>query len=523
MMKKYVLAIDLGTGGCRSSLYDENGQSIGSVFEQIETRYHQNDFHEQRPDDWVVAVISSIKKLLAFAFEENNISSKEIVCIGIGGHSLGTVPLDCHGNLLLEWTPIWSDGRAENQAKKFFTKMEEDDWYSRTGCGFPVANYPLFKISWFQDHFPDLFGKIDKVLGTKDYVNFRLTGKMATDFSYASGYGVWNLVQNCFDQDILNCAGLSASLFPEVRLATDCIGTLLPEIANELGLIPETKVIVGGIDNSCIALGALCNQVGQCAGSLGSSSWLTVCSDKPLIDTKDRPFIFNHLIPGYYLNFKGVFSTGTTMRWLRDTLCQNIKQQALETGRNPYFLMQEAASLSSIGANQLIMNPCFIGSASSKSQRNIRGAFWGLSLSHTQGDIIRATLEGIAMSLREAWNQLSSLISIENPIHLVGDPLTNLSRYMYANILAHSICTTSKSQSVPALGVAALALVGSDIWSDFSPLNSIDQDSKMITEPDNVCVAKYERVFYVYQKTIPFLQKIAQCWDEDIFLIDESN
>ena len=114
----------------------------------------------------------------------------------------------------------------------------------------------MFKILWYRDHEPELFGRIHKVLGTKDYVNYRLTGRLATDYSYASGSGVYDLLGWDYADELLSAADLSRDLLPEIVPATEVLGGLSGEAAGSLGLPPGIPVACGGVDNSCMAPGA---------------------------------------------------------------------------------------------------------------------------------------------------------------------------------------------------------------------------------------------------------------------------
>jgi len=180
-----LLAFDLGTGGNKASLYDVQGRLLAAEFVDYPTDYPRTGWHEQRPDDWWKSVVASTRRLLASAA----LDAQTIRGLAISGHSLGCVPLDRNGRLLRERTPIWSDARAVDEADDFFTRMDPIRWYRLTGNGFPPQHYTVFKILWYRKHEPELYRQIDKVLGTKDYVNFRLTGRLATDPSYASGWG----------------------------------------------------------------------------------------------------------------------------------------------------------------------------------------------------------------------------------------------------------------------------------------------------------------------------------------------
>ena len=520
-MTKYLLAFDLGTGGSRASLYDEAGICIGSVFEAVETRYSWNSYHEQRPDSWVEAVLDSGAALIQVAAQENGIMPRDIVALAVGGHSLGTVGLDAEGIPVTDWTPIWSDSRAIRQAEEFFSKIDEKSWYERTGAGVPVANYPLFKMLWMRENMPDLFAEIAKVVGTKEYVNFRLTGKLATDPSSAAGFGAWNIRAGKYDEDIVAAAELAMSLFPDVLPSTDVLGNLLPDMAIRLGISPQTKVIVSGVDNCCIALGARCYQKGRLAASLGSGSWIARCSDTPLINYNARPFIYPHVVPGQFLCSVGVFSSGTAIRWVKNRFCHNIVERAEQTGHNPYLLMAKEAKRSKIGANRLIFNPSLAGPSCGGEKIDLRGGLFGLSLSHNQADIIRAVMEGVVMNMRMALDRLKLLGPVEQPVVLAGETLVDLVANIYIHTLAVPLVLSKRAQSMPGLGIAALAAVGAGLWSDWSPLEKINRNCEQVSEPDLYCVEKYEHVYNVFKKTFDYMRQFANDWNNDILVEDE--
>ncbi|MEG0630776.1 MAG: FGGY family carbohydrate kinase, partial [Christensenellaceae bacterium] len=170
-MSKKIIAWDLGTGGNKASLYDSNGICIGAAFVPYNTTYPAYGWHEQRPADWWAAVIKSTRLLL----EQTRADKSEISCCGISGHSLGAVPMGKNGELLRDYTPIWSDGRAVKQAQTVFSKFDEEKWYMMTGNGFTPAFYSAFKILWYKDNEPEMYEKIDKIIDTKDYINYKLT------------------------------------------------------------------------------------------------------------------------------------------------------------------------------------------------------------------------------------------------------------------------------------------------------------------------------------------------------------
>ncbi len=471
-MQTYIIAYDLGTGGNKASLYDLDGSCVAECFESYSTHYPQNGWHEQRPLDWWNAVVTSTHRLL----QASGVDSKNILACGISGHSLGVVPLDKEGNLLRETTPIWSDARAIDEAKDFFTRFHEPDWYQITGNGFPAHLYSVFKIMWYRKHEPEMFARISKVIGTKDYINYKLTGFIGTDYSYASGSGVYDLVDWKYRPELISASTLPQDIFPEIVASTQVIGTLTKKAAEELGLSEQVKVVCGGVDNSCMALGARNICEGRIYNSLGSSSWIAITSAKPLIDVKVRPYVFTHVLPGLFTSAVSTFAAGSSFRWVRDNLCRDLKEKASQDQVDEYDLMTAEAAKSPIGANFLLFNPNMAGGTSLSASPNIRGAFLGLDLRHDRADMIRAAMEGIALELRIALDALRQMGTFESEMLVVGGGShSKLWREILADVYEMNIVKTTIDQQAAALGAAACAAVGTGLWKDFSIIDRLHQ------------------------------------------------
>jgi len=500
-----VIAYDFGTGGTKASLYDADGRCLVEHFASYTTQYPQAGWHEQRPADWWQSVVSSTRELLA----ESDVDPHAVAAIGISGHSLGVVPLDSEGALLREAVPIWSDSRPDTQPGEFFQTVPETEWYMTTGNGFPPPLYSVFKIMWLRDNEPDLFARIHKVIGTKDYVNYRMTGVMATDYSYASGSGVYDLTGWGYSPRLIEAAGLAPDIFPDIHASTDVLGCLTPEAAEELGLPTNVKVVAGGVDNSCMALGARAHKEGDVYNSMGSSSWIAVTSEKPLLDERSRPYVFTHVAPGKFTSAIGVFSTGSSFRWVREQLCTNLDAQAESEGVSTYEVMLRLAAESPLGANNTLFLPTLAGGSSIDHSQNVRGAFVNLDLGATQADLIRATMEGIGMSLRLALDALESVAAVSREMIAVGGgSRSDLWMQIYADLYGKDMVRTNIGQQAAALGAAAIAGVGAGIWQDFGVIDEISAVTDR-NDPDEKSAEKYEQIFAKYRQAAKLLGEWA--------------
>jgi len=502
----YILAYDFGTGGIKASLYNEQGECLADGFDAYDTLYPEPGFHEQRPLDWWQATVQSTRKLLSSVSDG---TAQQIAVIGISGHSLGVVPMDAQGKLLREVVPIWSDSRPDTQPAEFFNHVSEADWYNLTGSGFPAPLYSIFKLMWFRDHEPEMFNQIYKVLGTKDYINFRLTGVMATDHSYASGSGVYDLLQRSYSAPLIYCSGISSDILADIVPSTEILGTLTAEASAELGLPQSVKVVAGGVDNSCMSLGAGAFREGRGYNSLGSSSWIAVSSAEPLLESVKRPYVFDHVVPGQYVSALAIFSAGSSLSWAASQLCRDLKELATAEGISVYRLIDEEAATAPVGANGVLFNPTLAGGSSLDVTPDVRGAFMGLDLRHTRADLLRAVMEGISLGLRNVLDELQALTQVAEPLTLVGGGAnSSFWRQVYSDVYNIPVVRTRAGQQAAALGAAAIAGVGAGIWQDFGVIDEISAVTDR-NDPDEKSAEKYEQIFAKYRQAAKLLGEWA--------------
>lgn len=477
---KYVIAYDLGTGGIKTSIFDQNGVSQGFSFLAYETYFPKENFREQRPDTWWDAVKETTETVL----RETKIAAEDIVSLAVSGHSLGALPIGFDGNLLCEYVPIWNDARAKAQAQEFFEKTDEEEWYLSTGNGFPPELYSIFKILWYKENMPSVYNGTDKFIGTKDYINYKLTGVLCTDRSYASGSGVYSLVDDGYNEKYIEISGLDREKLPRILNSTDVVGKILPTVAEELGLSPETLVCAGGVDNACMALGAGCTVDGDVYTSLGTSAWIAECDSVPVVDVENRPYVFAHCLPGKYVSAVAIFSAGNSLRWVRDKLFADLYAAELAGGSSAYKEIDALAESCPPGANKLFFVPTLAGASSLDKSVNAKGGYFGLDLMHSREDIARATLEGIALNLRVALDILRKYVCIGDGMLLVGGgSKSRLWRQIFADVYGMNIAAAKVGEDAGSFGAAAVAAVGAGLWQNFDMIKSLVKDEKMTT-PD---------------------------------------
>jgi len=486
-------------------LYDAEGHRIAGTFVPYETLYPRRGWHEQRPADWWQAVVESTRCLLA----EHADCRNDIECLAISGHSMAVVPVDAAGRLLKDTVPIWSDGRAESEARRFFEKIAHSEWYEITGNGFRPSCYAVFKILWLQQNEPNIFRQTYKVLGTKDFINLKLTSRFATDYSYASGSGVYDLLRWDYSGLLITVSGVPRELLPDIVASTDIVGELSRHAAEVLGLPRRVKVVCGGVDNSCMAAGARNIRENRIYTSLGTSAWIAVSMNRPLLGDRVKPFVFAHVVPGMFTSAVSIFSAGGSLKWVRDNLWPDLANAVESDNADAYSRMESAALQSPVGAKLLLFNPSLCGGSTIHPSPNIRGAYIGIDLAHTKADLARSAMEGIAMDLRLALDEFRRLGVHWEEMLLVGGGSRNaLWRQIFADVYNTNVVKTSVDQDAASLGAAAVAAVGAGLWKDFSRIDDRHHVEE-VTKPLPENVARYEKLLPVFRSAGESLAKIG--------------
>lgn len=498
-----MIAYDLGTGGIKSSLFDEAGRSLADVFIPYKTYYPASAWSEQAPMDWWQAVCRSTRLLL----KKSGYPKSGLTGAALSGHSLVAVPIDRAGQPLLDRVPIWSDMRAADCAETFFQTIPYGDWYLATGNGDPPACYTVFKLMWLKKHLPEVYKEMVKFVGSKDFINYLLTGAVCTDPSYASGFGVFDLATWQYRPDFMEAAGVDPEIFPPVVPTASIVGRVTAEAARQTGLPEGLPVACGAVDNTCMALGATGIGENQLYTSLGSSSWIALTSRKPVLDLETRPFVFAHAQEGYYTSAVSIFSAGNSFRWVRDTLCINLQKEA-----DSFEAMNVLAAQVPAGSNGLLFCPALSGGSAQEPSPNLRGSYLGLSLGTTQADLIRASMEGVAIALRCVFEVLRTHIDSSAAPHMLlcgGGSKSPLWCQIFADVYNMQVVKTNIDQNAASLGAAAIAARACGIWENYEKIPSL-HTHPVYYSPNPESNRVYEDLLPIYRQWVSSMAALLE-------------
>ncbi|MDR1128999.1 MAG: hypothetical protein LBL20_06775, partial [Treponema sp.] len=395
------------------------------------------------------------------------------------------------------------DTRASMQEAEMEKKLGMDYVYRTTGHRIS-ASYSAAKLLWVRDHEYEVYRRAYKMLHAKDYIIYKLTGNFVTDYSDASGTNLFDLVKKTWDKNILDTLGISPDLLPEPRPSTDNAGGITPEAARETGLLEGTPVIIGGGDGSCACVGAGVVSEGSAYNVLGSSSWISLASGAPVYDPDLRTFTWVHLDPVLYTPCGTMQAAGYSYNWYKNTLCGGEIAEAAKSGENPYMLIDEGASKSPPGAGGLLYLPYLLGERSPRWNHEARGAFVGLSITTSKGDISRAILEGVGFNLKLILDILEQGAAAKNDISKVimigGGAKGAAWLQILADIWQKPLAVPAYTEEATSLGAAVCGGVGIGAFKDFSVIHQFNAPVKTIT-PNAALASSYEELFGIFNQT----------------------
>lgn len=456
MGKAYLLAHDLGTTGNKATLFDETGRMVASAFEEYPTFYDQPGWVEQDPDAWWGATCRGSAKVMRSA----GIDKSAVAGMSFSGQMMGCVPVDGAGRALRR-AIIWADQRASEQVKRLLDGMSQREIYEVTGTR-PNPNYTLEKLMWLRDHEPSIYARTRVVLQAKDYIVCRLTGEFVTDYSDASATNAFDLRTKAWSDEILACADIPARLFPKALPSTDVVGRVREFDGVDLAGIP---VVLGGGDGACATVGAGVIRPNEGYNYFGSSSWIAIATDRPVIDAKMRIFNLCHLVPDLFMPVGTMQSAGGSYDWIRGIL---FPSEGGVPVQDAYDRLNRWASESPPGARGVLFLPYLIGERSPHWNEHARGAFVGLARSHGVGDIVRAVLEGVGFNLRLIFDALTEQGSLLKSLRMIGGGIRNpVLRQILADVLGIPIACLESGEYATSLGAAICAGVGTKVFDDF--------------------------------------------------------
>jgi xylulokinase len=453
-MERYLLGIDVGTGGTRALVADATGRVVASATEEHAPFASPHiGWAEQHPDDWWRAAQLAIRKALG----QRNLRGEHIACVGFSGQMHGAVMLDDKDQVVRP-ALIWCDVRTQRQCDELTARLGAERLIQLT-CNPALANFTLTKFLWVRENEPQTWARVRSVMLPKDYVRFRLTGDKAIDMADASGTLMLDVAHRRWSKEMLQAGGIDEALLPALFESPDVCGKVSAQAAASTGLAAGTPVVAGAGDQAAGATGMGIVAPGAVSATIGTSGVVFAATDRPALDPKGRLHTFCHAIPGRWHVMGVTQAAGLSLRWFRDQFGSPAVGD-----RDPYDALTAEAAKTPAGSDGLLWAPYLMGERTPHLDPEARGMLAGITAVHTRGHVVRAILEGVAFSLRDTFTIFQDMSVPVKSIRLGGGGARSaLWRQIQADVYGHEVEVVEAEEGA-AYGAALLAGVGAKVW-----------------------------------------------------------
>ena len=499
---KCILGIDIGTSGAKCLLMDEKGHVTASTTKEYPLYTPRPGWAEQEPDDWWNAVVLGIHELM----EMCKVESSELLGVSFSGQMHGLVALDQNGEVIRP-AILWCDQRTIEQCIEITEKAGGMDGLLSYTNNCMLTGYTGGKLLWLKDKEPEHFAQMVKFVCPKDYIRYQLTGVPMTDVSEASGTGFFDTKKRIWSEELIAISGLPYSVFPDAVESPEIAGRVTPNAAAITGLPDGLPCFAGGGDAVIQAVGSGLVEAGSIGIVIGTAGNVSMSFSQFMPNPEGKLQMFCGNEPGLWTSFGATQTAGGAYRWMRDTFCRDLLEKSRHTGENVYSLMNKEAEKAGIGAHGIIFTPYLSGERCPYPDPDARGIFYGMSLSTTREDMIRAVMEGITFSLKQIVEIYQEIMPLKGAVSSGGGAASSLWLQMQADILGMPVRTVSAASEGGAYGAALVGAVGTGIYKDLKEAIKVIQ-TQTVNHPFADNQTKYQRNYELYRKIYPSLKEL---------------
>ncbi len=483
------IGIDLGTSAVKLLLMDQDGKIVNVVSKEYPLYFPHPGWSEQKPEDWYAQTMEGMKELI------RDVDKAQVAGISFGGQMHGLVILDQDDHVIRP-AILWNDGRTTEETD-YLNNVIGKEKLSEYTANIAFAGFTAPKILWVKKNEPENFSRIAKIMLPKDYIAYKLTGVHCTDVSDASGMLLFDVKNRRWSQEMCEICGISMDQLAACYESYETVGTLLPEIAKELGLSVAVKVAAGAGDNAAAAVGTGTVGDNMCNISLGTSGTIFISSGKFGVDKFNALHSFAHADGSYHL-MGCMLSAASCNKWWMDDII----------GTKDYGAEQQA--IQKLGENHVYYLPYLMGERSPHNDPNARAVFIGMTMDTTRADMTQAVLEGVAFALRDSLEVAKSLgIKLERTKICGGGAKSPLWKKIVANVLNLKV-DVIESEEGPAMGGAMLAAVACGEFKSVEEAAAKVVKIVDTVEPDPELASKYEVRYAQFKEIYPACRPLFQ-------------
>lgn len=489
-----LLGIDLGTTGCKAGVFALDGTCLAQAYREYDMLHPQPGWSELdselvwRQTRTVIADVAARSK------------ADPVTALSIGSFGEAFVPVS-KDRQILDNSILCVDNRGQENIERLLQHFSRENLYA-INPNLLGPNYSLPKLLWLREHRPDVFQRADCFLLWADLVAFLLGASPVTNNSHANRTLLLDLNRNDWSDDLLNWSGIPRQKLGPVVPGGTVIGTVSNAMAAALGLPSGVRIVAGGHDQCCNALGCGIVTAGRAVYGMGSFDCITPVYAKPadsLCMLRENLNIEHHVLPDLFVSFL-YNQSGLLVKWFRDTFAAADVPPA---GKGIYEYLDEEIPEA---PTRLLILPHF--DPPPHHSPDTSGVIVGLKMSTTRGEILKAIREGATLHFMQGIDALRRIgIDTTQFIASGGGAKSDSGMQIRADILGVPFVRPRITEA-GVLGAAMLAGLSTGVLGTPEEAARLFVKQDRLFEPDAKRHAIYLEKVALYQQIHPSLKPV---------------
>ena len=494
-----IAGLDIGTTGCKLTVFDEEGRDLGKAYRDYPVRRRVGG-HEIDISALMDSVYAVIREMTA---QYSDIG-------GIGVTSFGeTFVMTDDAGTPLHTAMLYTDPRGAEECAELVEKLGADRIARISGLA-PHEMYSVCKIMWLKKHQPEVYRAAKHIFLIGDYVAWHLTGEARIDYSLATRSMAFDIGRLTWSEEILDAAGIDVSLLSSPVPTGTAAGCVTRAAAEKTGLNPACRIVTVSHDQVAAAAGAGAFDGETAVDGAGTVECLTPIYDSlPDIAVMSKGYfsVVPYVIPGKYVAYAFSYTGGALIQWCLNTFAKAEAEEAKKKGISVHTLLEQ--QYEGQEPTGLLVLPHFAGAATPYMDTGSRGAILGLSAGSTLPEIYRACMEGVAYEMRLNYDALADSGIHFTKLHATGGGAkSRVWMQMKADILNLPI-TSLKTSDAGTVGSAMMTGVAVGVFRDLKEAAAVMVRQRETFDPDprrhEQYMQIYERYRKVYQAVRPLM------------------
>jgi L-xylulokinase len=500
-MGKYLLGIDSGSTVTKAALFDLSGKEIAVASCQADTEYPHPGWTERDMNMLWQTTATTIRAVVA----KSQIKPEEIAGIGCTGHGNGLYLLDRQGQPLRNGI-LSMDTRAADIVAKWNQQLHSQAFPFIIQKFWPAQ--PPALLAWIKENEPQNYERIGAILFVKDYIKYRLTGEITTDFTDMSAASLMDVRNKRYARELLALYDLAEILptLPPLKHCFEIVGRVTRTAAQDTGLAEGTPVVGGmfDVDGSAVGCGAV--NPGQACIIVGTWSINEVITSQPIVN----PNILQTTLfaaPDLFLSIESSATSATNLEWFVAQCCGDERAQAQQRGVSVYEICNEQVASIPPDSTNIIFHPFLYGS---NVEPTARAGFYGIAGWHTRAHLLRALYEGVVFGHLAHIERLRSAGAPIETVRLSGGGSRS---EVWTQIFADTIqlpMEISDGTEIGARGAALSAGIGAGIFRNYAEAAGQAVSIRRVQEPIAANTPVYLARYAEYRQLVGAMQTLWQ-------------